>query len=43
MDKMNKLIFGLGGLADKELETEREIIRQKYYNPEYDVVMRISF
>lgn len=30
-------------LTDKEWETEREIIRQKYSDPEYDVATRIGF
>ena len=30
-------------LTDKEWETEREIIRQKFCNPEYDESTRIGF
>lgn len=30
-------------LTDKEWETEREIIRQKFCNPKYDDSTRISF
>ena len=30
-------------LTDKEWETEREIIRQKFCNPKYDEAMKIRF
>lgn len=70
MDKINKLILGLGSLAvvafgayksfsnkeaskysiewikkltDKEWETEREIIQQKFCNPSHDDDTRIGF
>ena len=67
MDKIGKIILGLGGLVltglaiiiktankepqkysgdwiknltDTEWETEREIVRQQYCNPEYDISYR---